>query len=216
MIAAAVPASFGAAEANSPAAMEARVLAALNEARFNPQAYISDLTSYRRAFRGKLVTMPGTRVVYATREGTVPVDEAVRFLSAEDAQSDLKPAPVLAAAAAEHVAEQARSGRTGHYGANGSGPAERTARHGGGRIVAEVIAYGAFDARDVVRQLVVDDGVPDRGHRNAVFAARLRYAGVACGPHPRFRTMCVIDMAETPDGHSPRELGRTRLAMLGG
>ncbi|QJU59205.1 CAP domain-containing protein [Sphingomonas sp. AP4-R1] len=201
--------------ANEPTLMETRVLAALNDARLNPQAYIADLAAYRKRFKNKLVTMPGSRVKYLTREGTVPIDEAVEFLNSEESRSQLRAGSILAAAAADHVAEQGRSGHTGHIGSNGSGPADRTSRRGGGRLVAEVITYGAFDAADVVRQLIVDDGVPDRGHRSAIFADRLRYAGVACGYHPKFRTMCVIDMAETPDGTS-RSLRPSRLASIAG
>ncbi|RVT90239.1 CAP domain-containing protein [Sphingomonas crocodyli] len=183
-----------------PRQIEAKVLAALNNARLNPQAYIADLQGYRRQFEGKVVRLPGSRLTYRTREGTVPVDEAVDFLASRKSRVELQETSVLQAAAADHVAEQSRSGRIGHYSANGSGPGDRAIQRGGGKMVAEVIAYGAFDPLDVVRQLIVDDGVPDRGHRTALFAAHLRYAGVACGPHPTYRTICVIDMAETPDG----------------
>jgi hypothetical protein len=29
----------------------------------------------------------------------------------------------------------------------------------------------------------------------------LRYAGVSCGSHPEYRTMCVIEMGMSPDGN---------------
>jgi len=54
-----------------------------------------------------------------------------------------------------------------------------------------------------MRQLIVDDGVADRGHREIVYSAELRFAGAACGPHPVYGTMCVIDLGVTPDGHWP-------------
>lgn len=180
--------------------LERQVLVALNDMRAEPAAHVGDLQSYSRHLRGKLATMPGTKVVYRTAEGAAPVYEAVSFLRGVDGRARLVTDGVLAAAAADHVSEQRHSGNTGHYGSDGSSPSIRVARRGGGQMVTEVIAYGAFDATDVVRQLVIDDGVPGRGHRKAVFGARLRYAGVACGPHPKFRTMCVIEMAESPGG----------------
>ncbi len=188
---------------------EAEVLAVLNDARANPQAYVRHLAAYRAQFTGRVVTLPESRLTYVTREGTAPVDEAAGLLATMESQSALQAAPILATAASDHVDEQSRSGRIGHASPSGARAGDRAARRGGGRMVTEVIAYGAFSAADVVRQLIVDDGVADRGHRSAVFARHLRYAGIACGPHPRFRTVCVIDMAETLDGRAPSDLRYT-------
>lgn len=201
--------------AQSPAdkaKLEADVLAALNTARTSPMGYADGLKTYRGFFKANIVIMPGNPIDYETVEGTVPVDEAITYLAAQGLIAPLAPAPLLAQAAADHVAEQSISGRTGHYGADGSAPSDRVVKRGGGPLVAEVIAYGAVDAADVIRQLVVDDGVPDRGHRNVLFSGHLRYAGVACGPHPEFKMMCVIDMADTPDGQSAGALRRVRVA----
>jgi uncharacterized protein YkwD len=61
--------------------------------------------------------------------------------------------------------------------------------------IGENISYGPDDGLEVVLQLIIDDGVPDRGHRANIFSPDFRLAGVACGPHPTFRTVCVIDFA---------------------
>jgi uncharacterized protein YkwD len=61
--------------------------------------------------------------------------------------------------------------------------------------IGENISYGTNDGRDVVIQLIVDDGVPGRGHRVNIFSPDFRLAGVACGPHPTIRTVCVINFA---------------------
>jgi uncharacterized protein YkwD len=59
---------------------------------------------------------------------------------------------------------------------------------------SENVDYGQFTSgRDVVVDLIVDDGVPDRGHRRNIFDPSARVAGVACGRHPRYGSMCVID-----------------------
>lgn len=180
--------------------VNAAVLASFNAARMQPAAFVDTLTTYRSFFKANLVVIPGQPVMVQTQEGRAPVDEAIRFLRGRAPLVPLAPSDVLQRAAADHVAEQSRTGRTGHYDQDGSSPADRVERHGGGTQVAEVIAYGARDAKDVIRLLVVDDGVPDRGHRVVMFADHLRYAGVACGPHPQYGTMCVIDMSDTPDG----------------
>ncbi|NIJ08227.1 hypothetical protein FHS31_001844 [Sphingomonas vulcanisoli] len=179
--------------------LNADVLAAFNVARAQPTNYVETLMNYRGFFKANLVVIPGHNIDVETQEGTVPVDEAIEFLQTHAALKMLQPSEILQKAAADHVADQSRSGRTGHFDADGASPADRVIRHGGGKAVAEVIAYGAVDAEDVIRQLIIDDGVADRGHRVVMFADHLRYAGVACGPHPEFGTMCVIDMADTPD-----------------
>ncbi|MCW4460784.1 hypothetical protein OK349_03625 [Sphingomonas sp. BT-65] len=101
----------------------------------------------------------------------------------------------------DHVEEQGPRGVTGHPSANGDRVRQRLVRRGGGAYVAEVITYGPPSAVEVVRQLIVDDNVPDRGHRRSVYAAQWAYAGAACGPHKRYKVMCVVTFARTANGH---------------
>jgi hypothetical protein len=37
--------------------------------------------------------------------------------------------------------------------------------------------------------------VPGRGHRRNLLDPLVAVAGAACGPHPKYRRMCVIDHA---------------------
>ena len=188
-------------------ALEQQVLVALNQARADPSAYAKSLQHYRSYFRANLVRYPGQGADIETQEGVKVVDEAIAFLANRAPLQPVQPSALLGAAAEDLVSDQSGSGGTGHKGGDGSSPGDRARRHGGGTYVAEVIAYGPIDADDTVRQLIVDDGVDDRGHRNILYSPELRFVGVACGPHPEFRTMCVIDLGVTADG---RELGGGR------
>ena len=193
--------------AGSPAAMaetpfEHQVLVELNAARTHPAAFADGLKQYRTYFRGKALHYPGGEAEIETQEGVDVVDEAIGFLGHQAALDPVQAAPLFAASAADLVADQAQGG-TGHESSDGATPADRARRHGGGGYIAEIIAYGPIDAADVVRQLVIDDGVADRGHRNIIYSPELRFAGVACGPHPEFRTMCVIDLSVSSDGRNP-------------
>jgi uncharacterized protein YkwD len=71
----------------------------------------------------------------------------------------------------------------------------RIKKHKGSGLAAEALSYGARDAEGVVRQFIVDDGVPSRPNRKILFEDKYRRAGVACGPHPVNRSMCVVDVA---------------------
>jgi uncharacterized protein YkwD len=194
--------SLCAATAAAETPFERQVLVALNAARADPAAYAASLRHYRTYFHANLLQYPGMNAQIETEEGVKVVDETISFLGRQPALAPVTAAPLLEASAADLTADQAQGG-TGHESKDGAMPADRAQRHGGGRYVAEVIAYGSVDAADVVRQLIVDDGVADRGHRGILYSSDLRFAGVACGPHPEFRTMCVIDLGITPDGRYP-------------
>lgn len=190
----------------APEQMEDAVLAELNRARSDPSAFAYSLRTWREYYHDKLIVRPGARLIFATQEGVAPVDEAISFVERRPRTSSLTPAPVLSAAAADHQSEQAMTGAVGHGGSDGSSPADRVRRNGGGRYVGEVIAYGTDQPSDIVRQLVVDDGVSDRGHRRLLFDPSLRYAGVSCGSHPVYRYMCVITFGRTADAQPIRRV----------
>lgn len=182
-------------------AVDGAVLAELNRARAAPVAFAASLADQRGFYRGTLLIRPGQET-FQTQEGVAPVDEAIAFVKGEAAGTPLLAAPLLAAAAADHQAEQQKTGEVGHVGPDGSTPSERVRRRGGDAYVGELITYGTTDPADIVRQLVVDDGVADRGHRQLMYDRTLRYAGVACGTHPIYRYMCVITLGRTPDGQA--------------
>ena len=185
--------------------LESRVLAELNLARTSPQTYAARLRDYRGWFSGRIVEVPGERVPLITEEGVRAVDEAIRFLDRQAPLGPLKADPVLAAAARDWVAAQGPRGAMGHRGADGRGPGDRVRARGGDRYVAENISYGLDAADLVVLQLIVDDGVPDRGHRKIIYDGSYAFAGTACGAHAAYRHMCVIDYATYPAGTWQRQ-----------
>lgn len=184
--------------------LEESVLQRINAIRANPAAYAEELQKYRGYFDGEIVYLPGDYNGILTREGVAVVDETIAFLEHQPALPPLAPAQVLALTAADYSHEQGERGARGHVGTDGSQPGDRVKRHGGGIFVGEAIAYGASDADDVVRQMIVDDGVPDRGHRKLLFDKKTRFAGIGCGPHASMDYICVVDLSATPDGRAIR------------
>lgn len=157
--------------------LDAAVLAELNYARAHPIEYAREL---RRD--------PGAS------EDRDALEDAIDFLERQQPLAPLEGDRRIAAAAREHARAQAASGAVGHGAAGGLG---RRLRENGvwAGLSAENISYGSSAATDVVRQLIIDSGVPNRGHRLNIFSRGYQLAGVACGPHPAYDTVCVIDFA---------------------
>ncbi|WP_313538413.1 CAP domain-containing protein [Sphingomonas sp.] len=184
--------------------LEDSVLAKINDARANPRAYADRLREYRGYFDGEIVYLPGDYNGVLTKEGTAVVDETIAFLERQAPLPALTPADILALAAVDFSREQGALGARGHRGADGSDPGVRVKRRGGDIFVGEAIAYGFDDAEQIVRQMIVDDGVPDRGHRRLLFDAKLKFAGIGCGPHSKMDHICVVDVSATKDGRPVR------------
>lgn len=205
MLVAALPSLPVAAQARG---FEADVMAELNDLRGDPGAYSGAIAETRARFDGRILRgRSDDEIDIMTREGVSAVNEAVAALRAARPVPGVSHAPLLARAAADLVAEQRRSGGVGHR-SNGRLPADRAVARGGGRYVSEVITYGHSDPASVIEQFVVDDGVPNRGHRKTLLAQEFRYAGAACGTHPVHRSMCVILLSQTMDGKAPPPITR--------
>lgn len=175
-----------------------QVLAETNLARTEPGKYADLLRESRSHYDGKIYRLPGEDTFIETHEGVAALDEAIEVLSRQEPLPALDWSQGLAAAAAELVREQSKSGSTGHVGEQTGKMQERIERHGTilQGVIGESIAYGPSDPRRMVMQLIIDDGVPDRGHRKSMYNSQFDSAGVACGPHPEFGTMCVINFAK--------------------
>lgn len=47
----------------------------------------------------------------------------------------------------------------------------------------ENIECGGESGEEIIMNLMIDDGVPDRGHRKNIFEPNFRLVGVGCSPH---------------------------------
>jgi uncharacterized protein YkwD len=176
-------------------AIEVEIVAELNLARTQPKQYADLLRAYRKFIRGTYFERPG-EVTVVLNEGVKAVDEAIAFLERQKPVPPLLLSKGLSLAAGDHAKDQGVTGQTGHSGSDRSTMGQRIERYGAWQKTAgENIAYGAESARDVVIQLIVDDGVASRGHRKNIFNADFLVVGVAFGTHPGYRTICVQDFA---------------------
>jgi uncharacterized protein YkwD len=161
------------------------VLYELNLARTQPQAYARALRAAANQTRAS-----------GAYDDPRAFEEAVDFLMRQPALPPLGSDSALEGSALAHADYQGARGGFGHEGPGGESLDQRLHRHGAfAMMMAEDISYGYANPREVVLQLIVDSGVPSRGHRANIFNPVFREAGVACGPHRLYGAMCVVDFA---------------------
>ncbi|CAL1126311.1 unnamed protein product [Cladocopium goreaui] len=198
--------SCGEYEGNHPTIVEE-----LTWARTRPQEVIEALEERLKNYRGKDYYPPergGACVV--TKEGVAVVQEAIDYVKSleklEGVGSESQQG--LALAAADHIWDIGQTGTASHSSSDGTSAGERASRYGHFGSFGECLWYGSdkADARCVVLDLIVDDGVPSRGHRKGVLDPRYDTVGVAYGPHCTFGQMAAMEFARgwEPDADAVR------------
>ena len=172
--------------------IEDEILVELYRARTDPRSSAATLDTLAGWYDGRLFRRPGA-LVLETNEGAAAAREAAIAVRRQAPVPRLELSAGLTRAARDHVRDRGPGGSMGHKGSDGTLVMQRANRYGRwNRTISENIAYGPLDARGMVAGLIIDDGVPNRGHRVNTFDANVRVAGVACGPHRVYGRMCVI------------------------
>jgi uncharacterized protein YkwD len=174
---------------------ERDLLNEINQARANPRQYASYLEGLKPRFHGKQY-QPSNEDSFTTQEGWSAVEDAIKFLRAATPLGPLSMSHGLCLAASSHVKDQSGTGATGHKGNDSSFIEQRVKPFGswqGG--IGENLTYGNESARERILTWLIDDGFPGRGHRVRLMSSDYKVAGVCCGPHPEFKSMCVITLA---------------------
>lgn len=176
--------------------IERRVIIEINMVRTDPVEYARRyLVPLRAYYHNTFLRFPGEYAI-VTSEGILALDECIRDLQAVKPSSPLSPRKGLTLAARDHARDQAKTGAIGHTGSDRSTPEVRINRYGRWDIsVGENINYGNEDARRIVTSLLIDDGVPSRGHRSNLLNVTFKFVGASVGPHRVYGHMCVVDFA---------------------
>lgn len=177
---------------SSTADFSRQLVTEVNSLRANPRTYIPILMA-QFAHLNAQGRYLNHGVWYSTREGMKAVHEAIEFLKKAQPKAPLSFSGCLSKAAQQHVNDQGSKGGFGHQGSDGRMPSERAKAYVGAvePYCGENISYGPRTAQEVVVQLLVDDGVPSRGHRANLFDARYHSIGIGAGFHKTFGYMSV-------------------------
>jgi uncharacterized protein YkwD len=178
--------------------MEKDLILEINKLRSDPARYAEEyIAPLAKHYDRRLLYYPGDKGLL-TKEGVRALHECVRELKRHSPMPLVYPSRGLTRAARDHVSDQSRSGRTGHLGGDRSTLRTRIERYGEWKVrIAENIAYGGKSAKQIVIYLLIDDGIPGRGHRKNFLNPEFKMVGVATGSHPEFKQMSVMDFAGT-------------------
>ncbi len=167
--------------------VEKNIVLAHNLVRFDPgnyaELYVAEYISY---YRFASFNYPGMNAVFFTLEGINLAIDLYRELKTINPLPLLYPSKKLSEAARNHARYQMKTGQIGHGGRGGT--IARVESMGiWDRVVVENISYGNWSGHDAVLALLIDDGVPDRGHRKNILLEDIKAIGVGQSVHPMFR-----------------------------
>jgi hypothetical protein len=190
------------------AELEREVLVAIATARADPKAVAARLRKRKAHFKGKEYFAPerGGKHGVMTKEGIAVLDDAIKYLDRLPVVNPLLEENIvgLRLAAEDHVADIGTVGTVSHTGSDESAPHERSKRYGQWQgCHGEVLWYGKLGewvtGEQIVDALIIDDGVPSRGHRLGIFNGDYEVAGCAIGDHSTFGAMAAVEMATAFD-----------------
>lgn len=166
-----------------PDSSEAAFITVLNAVRINPASFLPVIDGYERYVR-------------SFRKDKAGLDKALREIRARlKRQKPLSPLtvhPALQGAADDHVSDLGRTGLMGHIGSDESNPLTRVQRYGSFLTIGECITIGYLTPDLMVASMLVDEGTPDRGHRENLLKFMFTHVGVGIGEHPSLRVATVV------------------------
>lgn len=112
----------------------------------------------------------------------------------------LYPDQALTRVAASHAKDMDRNNYAAHNSLDKRTPKQRIGTIYPNRSMAENLAFGFDEGLANVCMLLLDQGVPNLGHREVMLSTKykLNFVGVSIGPHKGYRYCAVIDFVSLP------------------
>jgi len=105
-------------------------------------------------------------------------------------------------------------GKMGHTGSDRSTSSGRLEKYGTwSGTCGENLSYGMDTAIGVIMQLIIDDGISNRNHRQNVFNERYKKGGCGTGPHKVYDIMCCLNYCQRYTKRQAQPKGERRKLM---
>ena len=164
-----------------------------NRIRKNPKAYIPILEEYLENFDDNRLKMPDKNECIETQEGPKAFKEAIEFLKNQKPINEIEFDEEASKVAEEYAKILATSGEEVQA-EDESHIQERVEKYiDYDYAISECIDFGGSTGKEVIVNLLVDDGVKFRTHRQNLFSDKYQYYGVAVTDHPEYDYCTIID-----------------------
>lgn len=169
------------------------VIIETNRIRTNPKAYIPILERYLENFDDYILTRPDKNECIETQEGPRAYKEAIEFLKNQKPINEIEFDEEASKVAEEYAKILSNSGEEDN-GEDEHHIEERVDKYlEYDYAISENIDFGGSTGVEVIVNLLVDDGVKLRTHRENLFSNKFQYYGVAVVTHPEYDYCTVID-----------------------
>lgn len=166
----------------------------INKARKDPNWVADELIRLKKYYKDKQYRNSNYTFNVLTEEGFKAVEEAIHFL-----RNDARPVPELTTS--DDLCETAKQlveyigpkGLLNHDTDDLSIENRTKNKLSNAGQVSENVSFGWSDPKEIVLQLIIDDGVNSRGHRNNIYDEKFKTVGVFTGAHKVYMHCCVID-----------------------
>jgi hypothetical protein len=177
--------------------LEKEIIYEINKVRSNPNRYANEhLKPLLKSFDGFLMRLPDEDLPLFTEEGVLAVEDCIEYLKKCESLPMLSFDGGLFTAAQKHAKDMGERGLSGPGGTDGTSATDRLKAVCNFGKAFECMDFGFNNAQDIVVQLLIDDGVPTRGHRRNVMDPRYRLIGIKFYRHELWDWVTVINFAD--------------------
>lgn len=175
------------------AKMTEEVYAFLNEVRKDPSSILPELKKMKKFYKDKEYRNPAFNYYIMTEEGISAVDDAIKHIETSFTQKLLERHEGLEQAAKELIDHLGPEGLTTAKDADLAIEKRVKSKISEPGAIAENLSFGWPSAKEIILQMIIDDGVPSRGHRTNLLSGNYERVGIAVGKHKTFQCICAIE-----------------------
>ena len=162
----------------------------INEFRTNPKEYTKKIKKFISYFDGNMLNLPGSEGSIETQEGPAAYTEAIEYLSKQQGLQPLEPSKGLGRVAKDFISETQKISPDELSTIDLDKIIEKYGSFTGN--ICRSIDFGGETPEQVLVNLIVSDGDPNREQRETLLSKDLKKVGIGFGQHEEFKYVTVI------------------------